>query len=129
MSTHEALKPSAAAMSFDAFWSWLALHPNCILRAGTPYGVVYDDDDFHWHFASEGQNLLVQVLRGKRLVGELLVDPEPITYVQGAEGDREGEYVFELIVENESEALSAYFFVMTHGFEAEEESDGGRAIH
>ncbi len=109
-------------LPFETFWNWVVTHPNCILRAGTPEAVLYDDDDLHWHFASEGETtLLVQVLRGKRLIGELLMEPEPVTYVQGVQGQREGEHVFELIVESEKDRVVAYFFVLAHGYEDEAE--------
>lgn len=110
-------------LPFDVFWSWLVSHPNCILRAGTPDAVLYDDEDLHWHFASEsGGGLVVQVLRGKRFMGEILVDPEPITYVQAVPVDRDDEHLFELISEGEVDRLAAYFFVLAHGYE-----DGGEA--
>ena len=105
-------------LTFDVFWKWLGSHPNCILRAGTPEAVIYDDDDLHWHFTSEeATTLLVQVLRGKRLIGELLLDPDQVTYVQGVAGPREDEHVFELITEGEKDRVAAYFFVMAHGYE------------
>lgn len=111
----------------EQFWSWVVTHPNCILRAGTPEAVLYDDDDLHWHFASEGPHtLLVQVIRGKRVMGELFVDPEPVAYVVGSPGDQEGEFVFELIVETEKDRVMAYFFVLTHGYENEEDFTPGR---
>lgn len=114
-------------LTFDAFWSWLAAHPNCILRAGTPESVLYDDEDLHWHFAAEGENTqIVQVLRGKRLVGEILVEPEGVTYVQGSAGEADGEYLFELIAETESDRVAAYFFVLTHPFEPEGAFTPGR---
>jgi len=107
-------------LPFEQFWGWLVTHPNCILRAGTPESVLYDDEDLHWHFASEaGAALLVQLVRGKRLTGELLVEPDQISYVQGYTGDREGEFVFECVLENESEQVASYFFVLTHGYETE----------
>ena len=110
-------------LSFDAFWSWLVAHPNCILRAGTPEAVLYDDDDLHWHFASEdAETLLIQVIRGKRFVGELLIRPEQVTYVQGQDAERDGEYSFEAIAETESERFAAYFFVLTHGYDEEEQT-------
>lgn len=106
-------------LPFDTFWSWLATHPNCILRAGTPESVFYDDEDLHWHFAREEPGtLLVQLIRGKRLLAELLVDPEQVTYVQGS-GDEEGEYLFELISETGSDRIAAYYFVLAHGYEQE----------
>ena len=56
-------------VTFDAFWSWISLHPDCMLRAGTPEAVIYDDDDLHWHLlAEEPATMVVQALRGKRLV-------------------------------------------------------------
>ena len=104
-------------------------HPNCILRAGTPDTVLFDDDDLHWHFASDDPILLVQVMRGKRLMGEIVLEPERVAYVQAQTEEREGEYGFELISENEEERLAAYFVVLSHGFEEEELSVDGRAVH
>ena len=114
-------------LSFEPFWSWLSGHPNCILRAGTPETVLYDDEDLHWHFASEGSGtMLVQVLRGKRLLGELLVEPDQVAYVQASPGDDEGEFVFELIVENEADQVASWFFVLSHGYEADGSFTPGR---
>lgn len=114
-------------LPFDTFWNWAITHPNCILRAGTPEAVIYDDDDLHWHFATEGAGtLLVQVLRGKRLIGELLLDPEQITYVQGVAGQHDDEHVFELISETEKDRVVAYFFVLTHAYEDERTFTPGR---
>ena len=111
-------------LPFESFWTWLISHPNCIIRAGTPEAVLYDDDDLHWHFATEGETtLLVQVLRGKRLVGELLLEPEPITYVQGVQGQRDDEHVFELISESEKDRVVSYFFVLAHSYEDEAEAE------
>lgn len=108
-------------LTFETFWAWVVAHPNCILRAGTPESILYDEEDFHWHFAAEGPHtLLVQVIRGKRLVGELLVEPEQVAYVQGAAGDREDEFVFELVAESEDDRVVSYFFVLAHGYDVEE---------
>ncbi|MCL4838880.1 MAG: hypothetical protein KJ058_13050 [Thermoanaerobaculia bacterium] len=107
-------------LPFDAFWNWLLAHPNCILRAGTPEAVLYDDDDLHWHFASEGpERLVVQLIRGKRLQSELIVEPEQVAYVEATPGDTEGEFVFDLLTESENERFSAWFFVLSHAFEPE----------
>ena len=114
-------------LSFEVFWRWLAGHPNCILRAGTPDAVLYDDDDLHWHFASyDGGTLGVQLLRGKRFFGELFVDPEQTSYVQGMQGEVEGEFVFEVILETETDRTIVYFFVMAHGYEDEISVPTGR---
>ena len=117
-------------LSFDVFWDWLIAHANCILRAGTPETVIYDDEDLHWHFAAENaETLLVQVIKGKRLVGELLIQPEQVAYAQGFQGDQEGEHIFELVTENENERLAAYFFVLSHGFDDDSGMPLGGRVH
>lgn len=122
------LPEATPTLPFQEFWAWLLLHPNCIIRAGTPEAVLYDDDDLHWLLASEESHLLVQLVRGKRLIGEMLIDPELVAYVQGASGDREGEFLFDLIVETPTERLAAYSFAMAHAYEDEVDSHN-RAIH
>ena len=73
-------------LSFDEFWEWLMGHPNCILRAGTPDTILFDDEDFYWHLAGTGvEPRVVQVVRGKRLIGELLLEPGRITCVEGGQ--------------------------------------------
>ncbi|MGB6366978.1 MAG: hypothetical protein WBG93_09130, partial [Thermoanaerobaculia bacterium] len=70
MTTNESTTDATPTLSLEAFWSWLLTHPNCIVRAGTREAVIYDDEDLHWHLANEGpETLLVQLVRGKRLVG------------------------------------------------------------
>ncbi len=117
-------------LSFDAFWQWLMRHPNCILRAGTPDTVLYDDNDYHWHFAADGNVQYVQVIRGKRLVGELGVDSESVAYAQYLGEEPEGEHGFELVVETETERLASHFFVLTHAFDEEDQLPAHeRAVH
>lgn len=114
-------------MSFASFWAWVANHPDCILRAGTPEAVLYDDEDLHWTFLQEeSETLVVQVLRGKLLVGELLIAPDQISYVLASRGERDDEYVFELITETESENFASYFFVMVHGYDGDSDLAAGR---
>lgn len=123
--TTQTLQPPFT-LPFEIFWGWLITHPNCILRVGTPEAVLYDDDDLHWSFATEGEStLLVQVLRGKRLISEMLVDPEQITYVQGVAGQRDDEHVFELVSEGEKDRVVAYFFVLAHSYEDDTTLAGG----
>lgn len=117
-----AKQPSSSylTMTFDEFWAWLQRHPNCILRASTPEAVLFDDDDLHWTFTSEEDGtLVVQVVHGKRIHGEILVRPQDVTYVQmepHGSGPEE-EFVFELISETESSRVATYQFVMAHGFD------------
>jgi hypothetical protein len=117
----------AFTLPFQKFWSWLQNHPNCILRAGTSEVELFDDDDFHWHFAAEPDGFLVcQVIRGKKLVGELAVSPADITYVQ-AEPGTEDEYRFELVAEGDGgdRKSIAYHFVLSHGYDESEELGDG----
>ena len=114
---------------FEKFWTWLQGHPNCILSAGTSDAVLFDDDDFHWHFASDEEGgLLVQVIRGKQIVGEIMILPRDIAYVQ-SESKAEEEHVFECIVETESEQAVAYYFTLSHEYSAEEVPKPGRFVH
>jgi hypothetical protein len=117
-------------LAFDEFWRWLVLHPNCIVRAGTADSVLYDDDDLHWHFGNEGPDaFLCQLIRGKRLLGEMVIRPDTVSYVQGYRGDHEDEFVFEMIAEGEEDRAAAYFFVLSHAFDAPETPTTGRAVH
>jgi len=129
MSTDDRLADSTPTMTIDAFWEWVTTHPNCILRAGTREAAVFDDDDLHWHLTREGSEvLLAQLIRGKRLLGELMIPRNQIAYVQGALGDQQGEFVFELVSDSDSAPQALFFFVMTHGYEAQTEPDA-RRIH
>ena len=129
MASNKTIERSATTLPFDTFWTWLQAHPNCIIRAGTPEAVLYDEEDLHWHFTSEGSDSqVVQVFRGKRLVGEVLLAPADVAYVQGSEGE-EDEYVFELISETETDRVAAYYFVLSHGYEPKDRVTPGRAVH
>lgn len=129
MATDQRLEHGSTTLAFDAFWNWLQAHPNCIIRAGTPDTVLYDEEELHWHFANEGgDTLLIQVLRGKKLLGEILVAPAEVAYVQTAAGE-EDEYVFELVSETETDRVVAYHVVLSHGYDAQERPAAGRAVH
>ena len=114
-------------LSLAGFWAWLMIHPNCILRAGTPEAVVYDDPDIHWGFGTEeNETLVIQAIRGKRPLGEILVAPEQVAWVRGFTGEIDGEYIFEMMAESDTEPFAAYFFVMTHGMD---DDDPGAKVH
>ena len=120
---------STSVVSFDEFWKWLQGHPNCILSAGTPETVLYDDEDFHWHFSVEEDGiLLLQVLRGKAIIGEIAVSPRNISYVQ-SEAKGEEEFLFECVAETESEPIAAYHFTLSHDYNTEEPAKPGRFVH
>jgi hypothetical protein len=115
-----------ATLPFDQFWKWLVAHPNCIVRAGTPDSVLYDDDDLHWHFATERPGeLLIQLVRGKRLVAEMFIKASQVTFVQESVGDKEGEYLFEIVSESDKDRGASFHFVMAHRYEPEEASPRG----
>jgi hypothetical protein len=118
-----------ATLPFETFWNWLMLHPNCILRAGTADAVVFDDDELHWHFAADGSLFFVQVIRGKRLLGEVVVDTERVAYAQALGEDREGEFLFELVSESETQRAAPYFFVLSHGYDEEEPRGPEHPVH
>ena len=129
MTSGKSVEHAGTTLSFDPFWTWLQAHPNCIIRAGTPDAVLYDEENLHWHFTVEGTDTqVVQLVRGKGLVGELLVTPGDIAYVQGVAGD-EDEYIFELISETETDRVAAYYFVLSHAYDAQQRSSSGRAVH
>jgi hypothetical protein len=112
-------------LPFSKFWTWIAQHPNCILRAGTPEVVLFDDEDLHWHFGTEDDGtLVVQVIRGKKLYGEIAITPGDVTYVQVEPGEGE-EVRFDLVGDASDAGIAAYHFVLSHGYD-EDETEGGR---
>jgi hypothetical protein len=119
----------AFTLPFTKFWTWLQTHPNCIVRAGTPEVVLFDDDDLHWHFGHEEDGtLLVQLIRGKKLLGEIAIAPGEVTYVQAEPGEGE-EFRFELLGEGEHGGVGGYHFVLSHGYDEDETSDRRRFTH
>jgi hypothetical protein len=119
----------AYTLPFSKFWNWLQAHPNCIVRAGTPEVVLFDDDDLHWHFGHEDDGtLLVQLIRGKKLLGELAIAPGDVTYVQAEPGEAD-EFRFELLGEGESSGVGGYHFVLSHGYDEEDSGEGRRFTH
>lgn len=117
-------------LSFEELWQYLQYHANCIVSAGTADTVIYDHEDYHWHFAKEGKDtLLVQVIRGKHMVGEMLVSGTMVTFVQGV--DKEGgDFLYECYVEGPEGPVAAYYFTLSHAHEPEEpKKPQGRWVH
>ena len=95
--------PNTDSLTLQDFWPWLGDHCNCILRAGTPDSILYDDDDFHWRFTQENpRTLLVQLVRGKRLIGEVFIEPELVSSVRMTPGEKD-EVIFRKVFENNLE--------------------------
>ncbi|WP_406827914.1 hypothetical protein [Microbulbifer sp. ARAS458-1] len=112
-----------ASMGLQDFWPWLADHCNCILRAGTPDSILYDDDDFHWRFTQENpRTLLVQLVRGKRLIGEVFLEPDLVSSVRMTPGEKD-EVIFDLVAEADGEEQVLYYFVMAHGYDGHTSSE------
>ncbi len=106
-------------LSFDQFWSWLQRHPNCIIRVGGPDAIVYDHDDHHWGFGLDNDgSVFVQMMRGKRAVAEVFIDPREITFVTVEKGENE-EFLFQL---RDAAEKALFYFAMSHDFDEAETS-------
>ena len=116
-------------LTLDKFWTWLQDHAHCILRVGTPDAVVFDDDDFHWRLDIEqDQTHVVQCLRGKRLIGEVVFAPVDVAYVDVVDAPGE-EHLFELIQEGPEDRIALAHLVLTHGLEDDDEDPPDRWTH
>jgi hypothetical protein len=120
---------AGATLPFDRFWKWLKHHPNCILRAGTSEAWLYDHEDLHWHL-EEGpeRHPSVQLVRGKQVLGEMILDVRDVAFVQAtldSEEDGERRYLFEVVGGDRAEPYAVYHFLVAHGFEEEPHGGGG----
>ena len=110
-------------LSFHVFWKWLKEHPNCLLRAGTADAALYDHDMVHWYlFEDEDRNPVVQLILGKTLMGEMVLDVQDVLYVQVTVERHEDDppvHLFEAMAGSASEAVPAYQFVLVHGMEGQ----------
>jgi len=111
-------------VSFGEFWSWILRHPNCILRAGTPEIMIYDDLDFHWLLGRDEREVPnIQLYHGKRPMADFFLVEEAVDWVRGFPSDLEGEYIFELVHQEDGNSFVSYFFVMSHGMDEDENGD------
>ncbi len=113
---------TGSTLEFDRFWRWIRRHVNCILRAGTPDSFLYDAEDLHWHLEEDEERVpTVQLLRGKQLLAELVIEPREIVFVQAVpdpDGEQ-GQTLFELFGVGGDEPYAVYHFVLAHGFDEE----------
>ena len=113
---------TGSTLAFDRFWRWLKRHPNCILRAGTPETTLYDQEDLHWHLEEDEDRVpLVQLLRGKQLLGEIAIEVRDVLFVQAVpdpDGEQ-GHFLFELWGGGGDEPYAVYHFALVHAFDEE----------
>lgn len=111
---------TGTTMEFDRFWRWLRRHIHCIVRAGTADAYLYDQEDLHWHLdEDEDRTPIVQLMRGKQLVAELVLEVGDLLFVQvmpDPDGEA-GQHVFELIGGEAGAPQAVYHFVLTHGLD------------
>ncbi len=109
----------ATTLAFEKFWHFLTEHPNCIIRAGTADSVLFDMPEMHWDFFDEDEGrAVVQLIRGKSLVGELVIDRTIVKAVHGSidvEEAAQGYWLFEVMAASAKDDLPAYHFLMSHG--------------
>lgn len=116
---------TAAPLTFDQFWRWLQEHANCVVRAGTGDATLFDADALHWDFFEEEDGTaVVQVILGKALVGELVLEREQILMVQASpdvETPNSGQWLFELMGggTKKDDRIPLGYFVLAHGMEAQ----------
>ena len=64
---------------------------------------------------------MVGLIRGKNLVGELVIDKSTVLFVQATidvEAPQSGHWMFELVGGNKDEPFGVAFFVVSHGMES-----------
>ncbi len=113
---------TGTTLPFDRFWRWVRRHPSCILRAGTADAYLYDQEDLHWHLDEDDDRVpTVQLLRGKQVLGEILIEVRDVLFVQAVPDPDggEGQFVFELVGGAGEEPYAIYHFLLAHGFEEE----------
>jgi hypothetical protein len=112
---------TGTTLAFDRFWRWLKHHANCIVRAGTVDTLLYDQDSFHWHLEEDtDRNPVVQLISGKLLVAEMILDVRDVIYVEATpEGTEQGHFLFDLVGGAKDEPYAVYHFVVAHAFEDE----------
>jgi hypothetical protein len=120
---------NSQALSVQQFWRWAAAHYNCIIRAGSDQCVVYDQPYLHWHLIEEEDDLYIaQIIRGKDLITELVIDARQVVYVESVQQE-DANVLFELIGNIEGEPIALYHFLMAHGYENEDDRARSKWTH
>ena len=91
--------------------------------------MLYDQEDLHWHLIEEEDELLVaQLVRGKSLIAELVIDARQITYVESAV-QPDDTVLFQLVGDINGEPVPLYHFLMSHDYEEELARSGRQWTH
>lgn len=112
---------SGASLPFDRFWDWALDHTNCLLSVSTEETYLYDAEALHWVLFSEDDGTpVVQLILGKRLVGEMVLDTTDLMQVQVVKDpdnlDR-GYFLFKVMGGTKSAPRVRYTFQLAHGLE------------
>lgn len=82
---------------------------------------VFDHDSLHWDFFDEDDGRAVcQVLLGKALVAEIVIERSDVLFVQSSsdpEDPTRNAWVFECVGGTRDDNYPLFTFVMTHGIE------------
>lgn len=113
---------TASPLTFDAFWRWLMDHRNCLVRAGSGDVMLMDHELLHWDFFDEdGGRAVCQLIFGKGLVGEVVIERSEVLFVQASpdvENPQSGHWLFECIGGPREDSYPLYAFVLSHGMES-----------
>lgn len=114
---------AGTAIEVDKFFKWLRQHANCILRAGSSGAFLYDHEQVHWHFEEDpDRNLVVQLVWGKNLVGEMIIVPREVLFVQATpdpDPDEGKQFLFELVGGGKDSPYALHHFLIAHAYEEE----------
>ena len=95
--------------------------PHCILRCGSAETTLFDHDDFHWlFFDEEDRRGIIQMLKGKDLVGEIVIPRRSVRDVRMAvdlESGTDGHWMAELLGGSEAEPDVLFHVLLSHGFD------------
>lgn len=115
-------------LTFEQFWAWMKLHHNCIVRAGAAGFALFDDHDLHWHLTETRDGLcVVQLVRGKNLLGELTFPAADVLYVQ-ATPEEEEHMLFECVGAAEEGHLTLCWFLMAHAYDEVVDAPGPSSL-
>jgi hypothetical protein len=111
----------SSILDFERFWRWLVIHHNCIVRAGTDNAWLYDQDDLHWHLYEDVDGRRgVQLMRGKHVLGEFVLEGGEPGYVEAAPStEAEGQSEFQVLGGDQGQVHLVCHFVLAHGYDEE----------